>query len=278
MSVRAINARRPDPALLRDLARQTPDWRWQLVKEQRRHPWSLAIQDPWLKCARRYVLALRQGGNGQAIAQRFPGLHRAWKIWASDGWDRVFLEARILAGGKQQEIAARCGIGAKAVQAFETVFFDVRDRLWASDWILCFAFGMHNRLCEPRPLQQVVKNISYASGPLATEIVIAVASKMIGQPTPIEIPASTEFRCRRLIELLVEPLNEKTSAKYLRMHARMLTAEARMNMRPEELFKNASTSMAANTADSFVTQSLANIRDQVSAEAVQAGHPMRNVA
>jgi hypothetical protein len=54
---------------------------------------------------------------------------------------RHILEARLLTTESYEEISQRMGTSAKAVSLYADLFFDVRDRLQARDWIMKVILG-----------------------------------------------------------------------------------------------------------------------------------------
>src|SRR5262245_24961915 len=101
------------------------DWRWRLAREsvQPRCP-DMWRNDRWLVRARGYVVALahcQTHKRRRAIVEQFADVHTADQIHQTDGWQRTFLEARVLSGLDSAEIAQRMRLAEEVVIAYERV-------------------------------------------------------------------------------------------------------------------------------------------------------------
>lgn len=111
-------------------------------------------------------------------APRFRLLHRAHGMYTENGEPRWELEARLLAGQSDREIASRTGLSRGLVALFHDVFCTCRDRLRASDCVL-FMFIGRGPIdgFAPGDLGGVWKWTGYFGGPHALDGVIAATSK-----------------------------------------------------------------------------------------------------
>jgi hypothetical protein len=82
---------------------------------------------------------------------------------------RLELEARLLAGETFDAIAEKCGVPADVGAAYEAVFFNVSERLQATDYILSQVIG--ERLYVPGALRpdDFVKFSAYRGGPYVVD-------------------------------------------------------------------------------------------------------------
>lgn len=118
------------------------DWRWRraerLVSEGR--PFLPRRDDA---ATGRCVAYLRDQKQRRDLARRHPDLHAAHTVWAADGDLRAALEARILAGQSDAEIAQAICMTPEGVGTFHDSFFDVRDLVAkrATDWLMIRACG-----------------------------------------------------------------------------------------------------------------------------------------
>ena len=126
---------------------------------------------------------------------------------------RAEVEARLLAGQTDAEIAARCGLSPGAVGWFEAAVFHVRDRLAARDWVVGRVIGTSFPPGDPGP---VLRYFGYHGGPGLLDVALAVLS---GRPLPPEVtaafaadPAYEDRRLRFLVELHVAALRATTFA------------------------------------------------------------------
>jgi hypothetical protein len=157
-----------------------PNWRWQLAE-------SIAKPRPgrkprWLKeYSDRYVLMAVQHLQGTApestdreAADQARRLHRA------SGPRRWRLEARLLAGLSVEEVAAAEQLPPQVIEAFTALFFDVRDGLGATDYILLQAIANRPDSLTPRGRGQKVKRLGYQCGPF----ILSALLLELGSDTP----------------------------------------------------------------------------------------------
>jgi hypothetical protein len=126
---------------------RAPDWRWQRVLELvDRFP---AVgrcsrrDDRWISVARAFVQRWRHCSSKEERDLLFPthpGLWNAYQIYERSGHgDRSYaqiLEARILARQTDAEIAHELDTIPNTILWYKALFFDVRKRLDARDWII----------------------------------------------------------------------------------------------------------------------------------------------
>lgn len=100
-------------------------------------------------------------------------------FYAADIETRLILEARLLTTETFAEIAARLATTPKAVEYYEGVFFNVRDRLSNGDWIHKIIRGKYrphsSRANEGLSMEQrgyLLKLCAYIGGPLALDAMI----------------------------------------------------------------------------------------------------------
>jgi hypothetical protein len=84
------------------------------------------------------------------------------------------LEAYILAGKSHERIAARTGLSADAVAWYEALWFDVRDRLKYTSWVLANVIGSLHQGTIATLLPALIRSYGYHSR--STRVIAAVAS------------------------------------------------------------------------------------------------------
>jgi len=131
----------------RDSPQRAPHWRWlralQIDKGGPRASRTLdgAEGFTWIRRAvklkRHFDLANSRPAALYALLQRDRDLFWAHSIWIEDkAPTRWAIEARILAGETDESIAAKLGIEPSVVAAFAHVFFDIREKMAHTDYIL----------------------------------------------------------------------------------------------------------------------------------------------
>ena len=111
-----------------------PDWRWTRAGQpQSNYPKNES--DDWIARTR----ALRGDPKGEA---NFPDLRQAIELQReAEPRRRNEVQSLLLTRMPFSDIAERCRLPLKTVEAFAALFFDVRDRLRARDWIFLRAIG-----------------------------------------------------------------------------------------------------------------------------------------
>ena len=132
---------------------RTPDWRHQRVREM------LGSVNPGLagwnddKYVRRYrsfmsrYSRIADDADRNRLAYEDPALYWAYQM-VNDPANAVqvmHVKARILAGQTDQEIGAKLGTLPRVISWFSTLWFDIKDRLGAIDWITASVFEPETR-------------------------------------------------------------------------------------------------------------------------------------
>ncbi|MBX7165136.1 MAG: hypothetical protein K1X74_02190 [Pirellulales bacterium] len=160
------------------LVQRGPAWRWQRASD--------LIHAGRNACRRRddlltlravdYVRAWLRAGTArrqQTVIRKFPEIHSARCLAESPREQRWMLEASLLAGLQDAEIARRLELSVDAVRGFAELFYDVRPGLEATDWVLEHAiFGRRNCERYVDPVYEEALRLAYQGGPQVLEAVI----------------------------------------------------------------------------------------------------------
>ena len=103
------------------------------------------------------------------VDRRWPGFFGARFLRKGDPWRRLELEARLLAGQSDEDIARLVATTAAAVQRYAQLFFDVRGRLRARDYIIHRAIRRGLGPDVPAGLASFVRGVAYFGGPLVLD-------------------------------------------------------------------------------------------------------------
>lgn len=210
-----------------------PEWRWlraaYLVEAGRRY--DHRVDDEWVRHARD---ARRGRGRSNSPAAT---VREAREVWAGDPDRRGEVEARLLAGCTDADVADRVRLSERVVAAYAEVFFCVRPAVaaGASDWLLSEAVGYSTVFGFTRPLPHAAWRLAAVfGGPLFADVVIAATT---GRPLPpaFRDPGGTEeLRVRELARLWVAAMAAATPAAFacvLRDNRRLRTSDARRHGR-----------------------------------------------
>lgn len=123
-----------------------PDWRvdrvLQMVDKLPNPGRSTKRDDDYIKGFRNFLLRYRSYDDDarNQLAYENPGLFWAHQIYdrrEDDGRRKaIMIEARILAGQKDEEIADELGTVPEVIHWYEKLFFNTRDRIKHYDWII----------------------------------------------------------------------------------------------------------------------------------------------
>jgi len=115
------------------------------------------------------------------LARQFAEVHDAIRLRQQDDRRRTVVEARLLAGESPATIAQELNVTVAAIEMFENLFFNVRDRRSATDWIVSIAIGrIEAAQDEQLRRERFIKWVAYSGGPE----VLHTALQCLGFPVP----------------------------------------------------------------------------------------------
>jgi hypothetical protein len=216
-----------------------PDWRWRAAEGLARDG-RAPTPDPRPPAVAEAAAYLRARGRSQddhdrkAVLVRWPDLAAAHRLAREGGPPLWEVQARILARQADAEVAARCGLTLGTVRRYESLFFAVRDRLAAGDWVHVNAIRLGPgpwRTCHD--LGQVWRTLGYHAGPWVLELVLAATT---GRPLPAwarDAPGAgpagrgerLRLRCGLLVDALLLPADADPFALF-RLNLEALRARA----------------------------------------------------
>jgi hypothetical protein len=120
----------------------------------------------------------------QHLHREMPHVGQAHWLYSSDVEQRQILEARLLTSETFDEIAERFVTAAQTIECFEQLFFNVRDRMQATDWLIKAIQGPHEDRARSRdgvmtPAQRgfAYRHFAYFGGPLILDAVVMCLSR-----------------------------------------------------------------------------------------------------
>lgn len=184
-----------------------PDWRWRravacAAPGRRCSPTKDDAETVTLAKFARAEADARTAAARARLAAAWPGLPAAMALWAGDTLRRAEVEARLLAGQADADVAARTGLSAEAVGWYEAAYFEVRAHLNARDWVVTRAIGARAILDRDDP-SALLKTVGYHAGPVLLDFVLAVVT---GGPLPAAglpaVPAARQYvQARRRVQI-----------------------------------------------------------------------------
>lgn len=168
----------------RDNPMRAPNWRWLRTLQIDAGGLRAAsrVDGPdgfqWIRRAvrlkRRYEQFINNPSLMYSLSQHDHALFWAHHMWAEDKIPTKWaVEAHILAGETDEEIAARLGTQPAVIAAYEAVFFNVRDRLRHREYVLNVVIkDSVTRGLNERQYDLLWKLFGYQAGPLVLDAVI----------------------------------------------------------------------------------------------------------
>ncbi len=216
-------ARRRRPIPYPEFARLSPatwpDWRWERatgLAAGADGPSRWADDAPTLAA----VVFLRAVAGGAETPD--PAVAEALAVFRADDPRRWRLEATILTGASTAAAAAAASLTPAVVAVYESLFFDVRPRLAARDWVAGHVVGFGPHLDgTPHGLGRFWRWAAYHGGGPALDLVVAVTAggDVTGHPPAaveaaellvavIQVPAAVPDR--RVFQLMLRTMAGRT--------------------------------------------------------------------
>lgn len=221
--------------LTRDNPWRPPDWRWQRASllaagELRRNRKFDDRHVQRLERFARTILTDDSPGTEERLASSDPGLFWAYRLFKQDEMSRkADLEARVIANQLPHLIAKRTGLMVEAVDAYELAFYDVRDKLEFTGYVLHTLLGtaMHRGLQE-RDYPLVWKYLAHTYGPYVFEAYLNQSVKA-GKPRDasgvMSCLADAGFAAllrKQMMAATGVPLNQFTQTQVLDIYAKFV--------------------------------------------------------
>lgn len=124
---------------------RSPNWRSERAKDiasRGKHSRCSKRDDKFIKEYRAFLVKYNRGGGENKLDNLFssnPGLYYAHAIYLSHQSDEklpLLVEARILSGQANEQIALMISTIPEAIEYYEKLFFSVRDRRESVDWVM----------------------------------------------------------------------------------------------------------------------------------------------
>jgi hypothetical protein len=138
--------------------------------------------DRYVRTYRKFLVELMAAGDNElrrnSLFEKMPSVGQAHFLYVSrDGLSRCILEAWLLTGLSSDEIAGEFAMDPSAIDYFEKLFFNVRDRLDCSDWIsLVIRRQTSEHSADERggtDLGYIIRLYAFYGGPLVLRALVA---------------------------------------------------------------------------------------------------------
>jgi hypothetical protein len=171
-------------ASFKNSLRRSPHWRWLRATEidAGGHKATKRIDGPdgfhWIRRAlrmkRRYEVASGTTAGLYALMLRDTPMFWAHSLWVEEkNPTRWAIEARVLAGESDEQIADKVGTDVDVINAYINVFFDVREKLNNIDYVTQVVMGdAVTRGLQERHYDLLWKMLGYRGGPHVLDAVL----------------------------------------------------------------------------------------------------------
>jgi hypothetical protein len=162
---------------------RSPAWRWERANWLYEHGGRAdsRIDDDWVACARDFLAARGPQAEARPTRRRRahdPHIQAALDLSQADPQaPRWRLEAHLLTDAPLDEVARLCELPVEVIEIFHQLFFEVRPRLRATDWVMFHAVGTYYaKGFAGLPVGSLWKWAAYTAGPRALEVVMALTT------------------------------------------------------------------------------------------------------
>lgn len=182
---------------VRDNPKRAPHWRWLRATQIDGGGFraSRALDGPegykWIRRALRMKRRYEAAGGRQtalyALMLHDRDLFWAYTIWLEDkSPTRWMIEARVVAGESDEEIADKLGTSPGVISAYVNVFFDIREKIDNMDYMVGTVMGdAVTRGLQERHYDLLWKMLGYNGGP-------HVLDATLRKSTPIQKPENSD--------------------------------------------------------------------------------------
>lgn len=227
---------------------RTPDWRWHRAEAVRNNEGVSATRRRdgvegfiWINRAVKFGQRFDRCNNDQdkaALAISFPDIFWAHWVWTNASPLKHSLEARLLARQNNDEIGQRCNLSPASVAAYEAIFFNVRDKLQHTSYILNCAIGsaIHRGITE-REYDLLWKLYGYFIGPYMLDALESKFSKPVWCSTVDEVHAAvmddaiSTLKLKSLVAAKTVGVNQHTQLSLLEQFTKFVEVERNSDSR-----------------------------------------------
>lgn len=218
-----------------------PGWRWERARMiiEDRIPFSRRMDDPDILRAYQFRTGLnrcRDELDRAELKEEFPDIYWAHKIYSTDDNKRMLLkwelEARLLTGDIDRNIADRCDTLPSLVDAYEKIFFNVRPKLDKQSYIINQVIGpsVHSGMSS-RAYDVLWKLFGYLHGPILLNAIITTSINRPRPETPDEVArAAREIATNDLVRVAMiaaktMSINSFTQTEIMDLFTKLLQIE-----------------------------------------------------
>lgn len=217
------------------------DWRWErarIIRETQKKISRKSKEDDFTVLALRFQKKLFKCKNDYDrfdLIDKHPDIYFAYAIHNEDDKKitiRSEIEARILANETSEKIADRCGCSIETIDLYEKLFFNVREKLKNTTYILHQVMGpaIHKGMYE-RDHDLLWKLYGYFCGSAVLDALTTTFTNPVKPETPEQVDAlfvddtRAVMRRKAAIAARTVSVNDQTQLRILEIYAQFLEIE-----------------------------------------------------
>jgi len=217
---------------------RSPAWRWYYGIEPPRSS-RRTSGDVWIDLLRKFLEAkAKPRGKKRTNAADYSAIEQAHGIYSVADLKRAELEALLLTATTLNDIAARCEIPVRVVDTYANVFFHVRDRLDAADWIHTYAIGggLHDQF-GARRTETIWKYVAYTAGRIALNYAMAATLTDPLPPWLVEFLSRDPNSERNVLKcsIVIVAMTTNDAESLCELHAKLQELDGRVDSKTEKL-------------------------------------------
>jgi hypothetical protein len=214
---------------------RSPDWRFNRIVSIARNnqPPNRVQIDTQIRDGVRFIRTwdrMKTEDDRDALLQCSMGLFHAYEMHQHADPDvRFVVEARILAGQSDEEIASITGALPDTIYWYEALFFNVRDRLLAHDYIVV---QIHKQAHENESSHDInVKQVGFFGGPVVLNDLLQGFADGPRPADPADLPAyydrmqRAKLRSKAFVSALDMKVDRHNVMQLLQVHCQLMEAD-----------------------------------------------------
>lgn len=224
------------------------NWRWEYARIMReKHSRTVAKASRYdrdVLDAHKFQIALNKCCDDIGrweLMDKYPDIYAAYLIFSRGAAEdkhplRYVIEARILAGQEPKEIADVAGVKTEVIRYYSNIFFDVKDKLNHSDYIMTCVIGpsVYAGLTD-RDYDLLWKLFGYIYGPAVLDSFIITTSRRFRPANSGEVDAALADDARSALQRKATvvartfTVNPFSQTELLNIYARFIEVEKDQN-------------------------------------------------
>ena len=180
--------------------------------------------DPWIRAAKVYLEQRPADPRSDSATGRGSWISAAVVI-DQDPARRNRLKTLVLAGMARPDMARLVGLEERAILAWESLFFDVRDRLEALDWLVAKVIGPAEDAGDYETAARM--RLALQGGPVVAEHMLTADTKFSDEMKLLILKTQVGIKVKRALDIALS--TPKSAAQVVQFYSEMLIEEKKLD-------------------------------------------------